>query len=75
MHAMGMAGSSVNLRECVLVLRSEGPGPLRLSDLGHSGLGACELFRPALFLTNSELEDDLHQALEAADVSILCLPL
>lgn len=72
MVVMGRAGSAVNLRECVLALSAPGVGArLDLAAFGHASLGACELFRPRVLLTDGVVEAALRSRLEAADVAVL----
>lgn len=72
MIAMGEAGSAVNLRECVLVAVSpETTGLLTTAGFGDASLGACELFRPAVVLSNVPVDRELTAALEAAAVNVV----
>jgi cytosine deaminase len=72
MIAMGLAGSTVNLRECVLVLAGgEANQSLTVKAFGESSLGACELFRPAALLTDQAVDPALAEALDRAGVLIL----
>ena len=72
MIAMGRAGSSRNLRECVLVFAArECDSPVGVADFGHSSLGACELFRPGTLLSSVALDAELKDALRAAGVPVI----
>ena len=72
MIAMGEAGSSVNLRECVLVFAAGDTRTLAgVAEFGHSSLGACELFRPAAVLSNVAFDDALKEALGKVRVEVI----
>lgn len=72
MLAMGRAGSSVNLRESVLVVAAGGSAQrFDLATFGHSSLGACELFRPAAVVGDAPFDAALRGQLEAAGVRVL----
>merc|ERR1712113_469174 len=68
--AMGKAGSSVNLRECAVVWRSEKGD---LEAFGRSSIGACQLFRPAV-LVAYPIERPLSEHLDAAGIVVVQVP-
>jgi tRNA(Arg) A34 adenosine deaminase TadA len=68
--AMGKAGSSVNLRECAVVWRSEKGD---LEAFGRSSIGACQLFRPAVLVTYP-IERSVSEHLEAAGIVVVQVP-
>eukprot|EP00929_Paragymnodinium_shiwhaense_P105521 TRINITY_DN70579_c0_g2_i2.p1 TRINITY_DN70579_c0_g2~~TRINITY_DN70579_c0_g2_i2.p1 ORF type:complete len:211 (+),score=22.46 TRINITY_DN70579_c0_g2_i2:231-863(+) len=72
MRAMGNAGSTVNLRECTVLVK----GRRELIDLdgfGASSMGACELFRPAAIEFGSPVTDSLRSTLEEAGINVRVL--
>jgi cytosine deaminase len=72
MIAMGLAGSAVNLRGCVLVLAGgKANQNLTVEAFGDSSLGACELFRPAGLSTDQAVDPALSAALGRAGVVIM----
>ena len=70
MIAMGAAGSSVNLRETVLVVSAAGAHQsLGVREFGDSSLGACELFRPAVVLSDVPIDEELTASLESVPLN------
>ncbi|CAJ1334575.1 unnamed protein product [Effrenium voratum] len=68
MLAMGRAGSEVNLRECILFIRSS--STLSLREFGVVSVGACKLFRPALIVATVSMELELKSKLEEAGLRV-----
>ncbi|HSM62043.1 MAG TPA: hypothetical protein VK849_14650, partial [Longimicrobiales bacterium] len=75
MRAMGGAGSSVNLHECVLVFCAADPAePLDAEAFGHSSQGACELFAPGVLLVDARVGAELRALLEKSGVRVVEAP-
>jgi len=71
MRAFGLAGSTVNLRECTVIV--EASGGATVESFGLSSLGACELFRPrcvAFSCCGGCVADDLAAALGSAGIEV-----
>ncbi|MEO1615182.1 MAG: hypothetical protein AAFV88_04990 [Planctomycetota bacterium] len=63
-RVMGLAGSAINLRECVVVCTGPDAKPLTRADFGEASLGACEVFRPQRLWFQVTPADDLQGALQ-----------
>ncbi|MEM6471607.1 MAG: hypothetical protein AAF802_18755 [Planctomycetota bacterium] len=73
-QAIGLAGSVINLRECVIVCGTEhSDRPVTRIEFGEASIGACEVFRPARILFTSPVERELLDVLKqtGADVRVL----
>lgn len=70
MIAMGSAGSSINLRECVIFFQTSSP-ILSLEEFGPVSVGACKLFRPAKVVVTADPAAELKSSLEDAGIPVL----
>ena len=77
MIVMGTPGSAVNLRESVLVFLAGGgdsegsTAQIDVATFGHASLGACELFRPSVVLSNVKFAPELRGLLTAKGVHVI----
>lgn len=82
-RAMGLAGSSVNIRDCILVITyyrqqadsntSVTPRVISIENFGRSSLGACQLFKPLAIAFAQHLAPSsrLKHALQAAGIKCM----